>query len=235
MKALLMVFSVLLLVLSVEKVMAQQITARGVILEKGTPLRIALALVTDTNNRQTIGSDDMGFFQIKANIGDTLWFFKRNFQDHFVVVLDEKEMIINLIRADRILEEVTIKAERKQENLSAVRLEHRKKTYFYGRKRNPLYYFRYPVAAVMELLGLERKNAVRFDAYVEKEEQALEIDRYFNLSLVKNHTNLSGKALEKFMLDFRPKHEQIKNWNTYDAASYIKKSAVIYLDTLKRE
>ncbi|MFW0714978.1 hypothetical protein [Pedobacter sp. N23S346] len=235
MKALLTILSILCFLLAIEKSNAQHIAAKGVILEKGTSIRIALALVTDTNNHMTVGSNDMGFFQIKAKVGDTLWFFKRHFEDQFAVVSGEKDMVINLIRADMILEDVTIKAENKQENLLAVRLEHRKKTYFYGKKKNPLHYFRYPIATIMELFGSDRKNAKRFDQHLDKEEQELEVDRFFNLSLVKAHTNLTGKTLEKFMLDFRPKHEQIKNWNTYDAAGYIKRSATFYLDTLKRE
>ncbi|MDY0903791.1 hypothetical protein [Pedobacter sp. CFBP9032] len=235
MKTQLAVLSILFFLLTIGKSSAQNIAAKGVILEKGTSIRIALALVTDTNNHVTVGSNDMGFFQIKAKVGDTLWFFKRHFQDQFAVVSSERDMVINLIRADMILEDVIIKAENKQENLLAVRLEHRKKTYFYGKKRNPLHYFRYPIAGIMELFGSERRNAKRFDRHLDEEEQEVEVDRLFNLSLVKAHTNLTGKALEKFMVDFRPKHEQIKNWNTYDAAGYIRKSATFYLDTLKRE
>jgi len=235
MKALLTPLFVLYFLLTPKKSNAQHIAAKGVILEKGTSIRIALALVTDTNNHVTVGSNDMGFFQIKAKVGDTLWFFKRHFQDQFAVVSSEKDMLINLIRADMILEDVTIKAENKQENLLAVRLEHRKKTYFYGKKRNSLYYLRSPIAAILELFGSDRKNAKRFDRHLDKEEKELEVDQYFNLSLVKAHTNLTGKTLEKFMLDFRPKYKQIKNWNTYDAAGYIKRSANFYLDTLKRE
>ncbi|KLT65297.1 hypothetical protein AB669_14430 [Pedobacter sp. BMA] len=211
---------------------AQQIVAKGVISEKGTTIRIALALVIDTDTHISVGSNDMGLFQIKARVGDTLWFYKRNFEAQFAVVKNDQDMMINLIRADKILEDVTIRPENKQENLSAVRLEHRKKTYFYGHKRNPLYYLRSPIAAILELMGTERKNAKRFDRYLDKEEQELEVDKYFNLSMVRRNTNLTGKALEKFMLDYRPKHEQIKEWNTYDAATYIKKSAAFYLDTL---
>jgi hypothetical protein len=84
----------------------------------------------------------------------------------------------------------------------------------------------------MELFSAERKNAKRFDRYYENETKELEIDRFFNLSLVKYNTSLSGKQLQKFMLDYRPEYKQIKNWNTYDAAGYIKKSAKHYLDTL---
>jgi hypothetical protein len=233
MKAFLITLSLsLLLFILPKKTLAQIISAKGVILEKGTQIRIALAVVTNISNKQSIGSNDMGFFQIKAKIGDTLVISKRHFDHINIVVTNDQDLIVNLVRVDMLLEDVTIKAENKQQNLSAVRLEHHKKTYFYGKKRNPLYYVRYPLAAIMELFSAERKNAKRFDRYYENETKELEIDRFFNLSLVKYNTSLSGEQLQKFMLDYRPEYKQIKNWNTYDAAGYIKKSAKYYLDTL---
>ncbi|MGM9479120.1 hypothetical protein ACS5PU_22050 [Pedobacter sp. GSP4] len=233
MKAFLTTFSLSLLLLTIsKKTFAQNTSAKGVILEKGTQIRIALAVVTNISNKQSVGSNDMGFFQVKAKTGDTLMITKRHFENYTVVVPEQGDLVINLVRADMLLEDVTIRAENKQQNLSAVRLAHRKKTYFYGKKRNPLHYLRYPLAAIMELLSAERKNAKRFDRYYENELKELEIDRFFNLSLVKNNTGLTDKQLEKFMLGYRPKYEQIKNWNTYDAAGYIKKSAKQYLDTL---
>lgn len=233
MKAFLIMLSLsLLLFILPKKTLAQITSAKGVILEKGTQIRIALAVVTNINNKQAVGSNDMGFFEVKAKSGDTLLITKRHFDNVYVVVPNNQDLIINLVRTDMLLDDVTIKAENKQQNLSAVRLEHRKKTYFYGKKRNPLYYVRYPLAAIMELFSAERKNAKRFDRYYDNEAKELEIDRLFNVSLVKNNTSLTGKQLNKFMLDYRPKHKQIKNWNTYDAADYIKKSAKQYLDTL---
>ena len=233
MKAFLITLSLsLLLFFLPKKTLAQIISTKGVILEKGTQIRIALAVVTNISNNQSVGSNDMGFFQIKAKIGDTLVITKRHFDNITVVLINGQDLIIKLVRADMLLEDVTIKAENKQHNLSAVRLEHHKKTYFYGKKRNPLYYVRYPLAAIMELFSAERKNAKRFDRYYDKETEELEIDRYFNVRIVKSNTTLTAKQMDKFMLDYRPKYKQIKDWNTYDAAGYIKKSAKQYLDTL---
>lgn len=215
-----------------ENVKAQVIVSKGVVFEKGTDIRIALAVVTNIRTNQGVGTNDMGFFQIAAKIGDTLLVQKRKFDNQYVVVKSENDFIVNLIRADMILEDVTIKAENKQENLLTVRLEHRKKTYFYGKNRSPLHYIRYPLAAIMEMFSADRKRARRFDRYYDEELKELEIDKFFNLSLVKRNTSLTGKQLEVFMVNYRPKHRQIKNWNTYDAAGYIKKSARQYLDTL---
>lgn len=233
MKAFLITLSLsLLLFFLPKKTLAQITSAKGVILEKGTQIRIALAVVTNINNKQSVGSNDMGFFQIKAKIGDTLVISKRHFDNITVVLINDQDLVIKLLRAEMLLEDVTIKAENKQQNLLAVRLEHRKKTYFYGQKRNPLYYARYPLAAIMELFSAERKNARRFDRYYENETRELEIDRFFNVRIVKNNTTLTAKQMNKFMLDYRPKYKQIRDWNTYDAAGYIKKSAKQYLDTL---
>ena len=233
MKAFLFTLSLsLLLFFLPKKTLAQMISVKGVILEKGTQIRIALAVVTNISNKQSVGSNDMGFFQIKAKIGDTLVISKRHFDHITVVLINDQDLLIKLLRTDMLLEDVTIKAENKQQNLSAVRLEHHKKTYFYGHKRNPLYYVRYPLAAIMELFSAERKNARRFDRYYAKETEELEIDRFFNVRIVKNNTTLTASQMNKFMLDYRPKYKQIKDWTIYDAAGYIKKSAKQYLDTL---
>lgn len=213
-------------------VKAQVKVSKGVVFEKGTDIRIALAVVTNMRTRQGVGTNDMGFFQIAAKIGDTLLVQKRKFDNQLLIVESDDDFIVNIVRADMLLEDVTIRAENKQENLSVVRFAHRKKTYFYGHNRNPLHYIRYPLSAIMELFSAERKSARRFDRYYDNETKELEIDRFFNVSLVKNNTSLTAKQLEKFMLDYRPKHKQIKNWNTYDGVDYIKKSSKQYLDTL---
>ncbi|KQM66459.1 hypothetical protein ASE74_08640 [Pedobacter sp. Leaf216] len=235
MKAFLTTISLsLLLFFFPKKTLAQNTSTKGVIIEKGTQLRIALAVITNISNKQAVGSNDMGLFAIKAKIGDTLVITKRHFNNIIVVVSNDQDLVINLVRADMLLEDVTIRAENKQQNLSAIRLAHQKKTYFYGKKRNPLYYMRYPLAAVMELFSAERKNAKRFDRYYENETKELEIDRFFNVRIVKNNTTFTGKQMDKFMLDYRPKYKQIKNWTNYDAVGYIKKSAKQYLDTLTK-
>lgn len=213
---------------------AQGIVSKGVVFEKGTDIRIALAVVTNMRTNQGVGTNDMGFFQIAAQIGDTLLVQKRKFENQLIVVKSESDFVVNLTRADMLLDDVTIKAENKQESLWAVKLEHRKKTYFYGKNRGPLHYIRYPIAAIMELLSAERKRARRFDRYYDRELKEQEVDRFFNLSLVKRNTSLTGKQLELFMVNYRPKHTQIKNWNIYDAAGYIRKSAQQYLDTLNK-
>ncbi|GAA4214644.1 hypothetical protein GCM10022289_48460 [Pedobacter jeongneungensis] len=72
MKAFLITLSLsLLLFILPKKTLAQITSAKGVILEKGTQIRIALAVVTNINNKQAVGSNDMGFFQVKAKPGDT--------------------------------------------------------------------------------------------------------------------------------------------------------------------
>lgn len=229
-----LIFLLLCFLVASISVKAQVKVSKGVVFEKGTDIRIALAVVTNMRTRQGVGTNDMGFFQIAAKIGDTLLVQKRKFDNQLVMVKDDHDFIVNLVRADMLLEDVTITAENKQENLSVVRLAHRKKTYFYGHNRNPLHYIRYPFTAIMELFSAERKSARRFDRYYDREQKELEIDRFFSLILVKRNTSLTGKQLNEFMLNYRPKLAQIKNWNTYDAADYIKKSEKHYLDTLNR-
>ncbi|KIA91258.1 hypothetical protein OC25_22605 [Pedobacter kyungheensis] len=171
--------------LASKSINAQGIVSKGVVFEKGTDIRIALAVVTNMRTNQGVGTNDMGFFQIAAQIGDTLLVQKRKFDNQLIIVKSDKDFVVNLIRADMLLNDITIKAENKQESLLAVKLEHRKKTYFYGKNRSPLHYIRYPIAAIMELFSAERKRARRFDRYYDRELKEQEVDRFLILAWLK--------------------------------------------------
>ena len=50
--------------------------------------------------------------------------------------------------------------------------------------------------------------------------------------MIANNTNLKGKELEKYMLDYRPEFEKAQYWNSYDYIKYIKESSKKFTDTL---
>jgi hypothetical protein len=52
--------------------------------------------------------------------------------------------------------------------------------------------------------------------------QQSEIDDFFNETLIQKQTDLRGKDLENFMLNYRPDYEIAKKWTEYDAIKYIR-------------
>lgn len=215
---------------------AQDLLAKGVIIEKGTNIRIALCVVTNRRTKQAVGSNDLGMYQIKAKLGDTLFIEKRNFVDQQIVVRDGKDVIAYLIRASTTLEEVTIKGKTKKEDLDEIRREFKRQGSFYEGKPplillNP--FSGSPLTFFYELFGKTPAKARRFKKYYDNEIKSMQVDLFFNKTLINKYTNLEGKNLDKFMLDYYPKSEMVKNWNNYDAVNYIKVSAKKYTDTLK--
>ncbi|MFC3364308.1 hypothetical protein ACFOG5_14130 [Pedobacter fastidiosus] len=215
---------------------AQDLLAKGVIIEKGTNIRIALCVVTNRRTKQAVGSNDLGMYQIKAKLGDTLFIEKRNFVDQQIVVRDDKDVIAYLIRASTTLEEVTIKGKTKKEDLDEIRREFKRQGSFYEGKPplillNP--FSGSPLTFFYELFGKTPAKARRFKKYYDNEIKSMQVDLFFNKTLINKYTNFEGKNLDKFMLDYYPKSEMVKNWNNYDAVNYIKVSAKKYTDTLK--
>jgi len=54
--------------------------------------------------------------------------------------------------------------------------------------------------------------------------QQQEVSRKFTVAQVQQVTGLKDVKLKNFMDSYRPTYEECKNWNDYDAITYIKKS-----------
>ncbi|PWS32168.1 hypothetical protein [Pedobacter paludis] len=215
---------------------AQDFLAKGVIIEKGTNIRIALCVVTNKRTKKAVGSNDLGMYQIKAEVGDTLLIEKRNFIDQEIIVRDHKDVIVYLVRASTTLDEVTIKGKTKKEDLDEIRREFKRQGSFYEGKPplmllNPI--SGSPLTFFYELFGKTPAKARRFRKYYDNEIKLMQIDRFFNKTLIQKYTDFEGRNLDKFMLDYSPTIEMVKNWNNYDAVNYIRVSAKKYTDTLK--
>jgi len=214
-------------------VFAQDFLLGGVVSERGTTNRIAGAQVTNKRNGFRVNSSDFGLFQIKASIGDTLLVTKMNFSDAEVVVSAAKDMLIYLT-GSQMLKEVNIKGQTKKQELDEMKREYRNKGSFYQGKPPFLSFLFKPLTAVYELFGRTPKNARRFGRFYETELQQTHIDGLFNEFLIQSNTDLKGKDLEQFMLDYRPEYDKSKNWAQYDAIKYIRDSYKKYTDTLRK-
>ncbi|RZK77386.1 MAG: hypothetical protein EOO92_12990 [Pedobacter sp.] len=226
---------VLILLGSVPALFAQQeFQLRGAVLEMGTNTRIGSAQVQNRRTKFTSTSDNMGLFEIKAAVGDTLVVFRLEYSDATLVVPSPKDQIIQL-RRSTTLKEVNIYGQSKKEELNDIKQEFKNKGSFYQGKPPALSFFFKPLTALYETFGRTPKNARRFGRYYENEMQQTLIDGFFNETIIKENTDLRDKELEDFMLYFRPAYEQAQNWTRYDAIKYIKDSYKGYKESLKTE
>ena len=223
-----------ILIAPVSVVHAQDFQLNGVVMSKGSTTRVALAEITNKRTGFTVGSNDLGIFQIKALVGDTLVTIKRGFSDQQQVVLSNRDMIIYLDMGNT-LDQVNIRGQSKKMELDELKQDYRDKGSLYAGKPPLLSYIFAPLTALYELFGRTPKNAKRFGKYYNTELQQTTIDGFFNESLIQKNTELEGKDLENFMLNYRPDYSKSKNWTEYDAVKYIRDSYKQYTDTLRKK
>lgn len=211
---------------------AQDFRVDGVVFDKETKQRIALAEISNKRSKYTVGSNDIGIFIMKASFGDTLVIMKRGYNDQEIVVKTANDLIIYLNRGIS-LNTVEIRGESKKQTLDAIKRDFKNKGSFYAGKPSFLSFIFTPITAIYELVGRTPKNARRFNRYYTTELEQTHIDAFFNKSIISTNTGLTGKALDNFMIIYRPEYEQAKNWNTYDGLKWIKESYKKYTDTAK--
>jgi len=59
------------------KLNAQDFLLKGVVIEKGSNVRVALAAITNIRSKMGASSNDIGMSQLNARIGDTLFIRKK--------------------------------------------------------------------------------------------------------------------------------------------------------------
>ena len=212
----------------------QEFMLNGVVFEKGTKDRIALAEITNKRNKYSAGSNDIGLFTIRSVVGDTLVITKRGFKPVEVVIRDTKDAITYIARDATTLNEVTVYGQTKKQELDAIKRDYRNKGSFYAGKPPLLSYIFTPLTALYELVGRTPKNARRFNNMYVTELQLSHVDQFFNKTSINKYTGLEGKELENFMVNYRPDYERAKNWTNYDAIKWINDSYKKYSDTLKK-
>lgn len=211
---------------------AQDFIVKGVVFEKGANIRVALAEITNLRTNLGVGSNDLGFFQLKAKVGDTLLITKRNLTDQRIIIKGTQDILIYLVRESTMLNEVTIVGNTKKQDLAEIKRESQNKGVYNGGKSSFLSAIFQPLNGLYNLIGKEPKNARRFGRYADNEIKQSQIDVYFNQSIIKNNTELRGDTLERYMLDCRPAFDKAQYWNSYDYIKYIKESSKKFTDTL---
>lgn len=211
----------------------QEFLLNGVVKERGTNARIQNAQVINKRNGYTVLTTDLGLFQIKSAVGDSLLVIKTDYSDGEVGVFTTADITIYLNRG-ATLQEVRIIGQTKKQEMNDIKKEFRNKGSFYQGKPPVLSYIFTPLTALYELFGRTPKNARRFGKYYDNEIKQTQIDGFFNETMIQSHTDLKGKDLEQFMLNYRPDYEKAKNWAEYDAIKYIRDSYKQYMESLKK-
>lgn len=201
-------------------------------MESGTINRIALAEITNKRNHFVVGSNDMGMFEIKSAIGDTLVIVKRDYSDREIRIVGSADVVVKLNRTT--LNTVNIYGQSKKQEMNDIKQDFRNKGSFYAGKPPLLSYIFTPLTAIYELFGKTPKNARRFNRYYNTELQQSEVDQFFNETIIQKETDLRGKDLEQFMLNYRPEYEQASKWTEYDAIKYIRDNYAKFKAAIKK-
>ncbi|MFC3561826.1 hypothetical protein [Pedobacter jamesrossensis] len=211
---------------------AQDFIVKGVVFEKGTNARVAIANISNVRNKIGVTSNDLGMFQIRASVGDTLLIDKANMNDQRIVITGHQDILIYLVRGTTMLNEVTVIGSTKKSDLAEIKKEFQNKGVYNGGKSSVLSAIFNPLNGLYNLIGRDPKNARRFGRYADNEIKQSQIDVYFNPTIIKNNTELRGDTLEKYMVDYRPEFQKAQYWNSYDYIKYIKESSKKFTDTL---
>jgi len=211
---------------------AQEFILKGVVFEKGANARVALANIQNQRTKIGVTSNDLGMFQIKAAVGDTLLIAKTYLNDQRIIVHGTQDILIYLVRSSTMLNEVTIIGNTKKQDLADIKREFQNKGVYNGGKSSFLSAVFNPLNGLYNLVGKDPKNARRFSRYANNEIKQSQIDVYFNPSIIKNNTTLRGDTLENYMINYRPDFQKAQHWNSYDYIKYIKESSKKFTDTL---
>lgn len=207
---------------------AQQVfTINGVLYKAGTSDRIAQAVITDLKSNVVMMSDELGGFHIEVAKGDTLLVTKNGCMPQKRVITGAGDIII-YVSVAKELPLVTIKDKSEKQEMADVINTYRSKGLYFDGKPPIWAYIVSPITAVHELFGRDARNERHFIRYTKDESEAIEVDRRYTRKLVKQVTGLSDDDVTKFMQQYRPSYEDIRQWNDYDLISHIKKYLVYF-------
>lgn len=195
----------------------------GIVLEKGTGSRLTEVNVTNMRTKRAVTSNNFGIFYIEAAVGDSLSFTKVGYGPIKTVLYTMEDIVLEM-QAGLAIEEVVVARRTRQQEMEDILKDYSKKGVYGGGRNSVGTYINSPATALYNLFGRDAKNMKRFEKFMNRELDAIAIDRIFNKTIVSNTTGLEGKELENFMLLYRPSHDQAIRWGQYDLLNYITRS-----------
>lgn len=199
----------------------------GILYKSSTSERIAQAVITDLKSNVIMMSDELGGFHIQVSKGDTLLVSKNGFTPQKTVVTGTGDLLIYLTAA-RQLSEVTIKEKSEKQEMADVVNTYRSKGLYFDGKPSAWSFINSPLTGLYELFGRDAANERHFIQYTKDEAEGSAVDRRYTKQLVKRVTGLSDADVTRFMQQYRPSYDDIKQWNDYDLINHIKKYLVYF-------
>jgi hypothetical protein len=208
----------------------KELSIRGIVYSKNVNIRLQNVLITNEVTHASMINDQLGAFEIKAAIGDTLLFNCRNFSDQKVVVAADVALFVFMVPIINLMQ-VDIKDVTKKQDLAEVMKGYNKQGIYNNGKTSALGAIFNPLNGLYDLFGSGPKNARRFQRYAAQENEQTEIDRRFNKPFVKKMSGITDSVkLSYFMTSYRPSIEDIRKWTDYDLIDYIRKSYKAFVD-----
>ena len=196
---------------------------KGVVFKDGTVQRMSKVLVADLTNAALIATDDLGTFQLKCAMGDTLLFRQKDYADKKVAVTNANTIMVYM-QTNINLSQVDIKGQTKKQDLQQVMSEYNNQGIYANGKPSLGSVITSPLNGLYDLLGSGPKNARRFQRYASNEMEQTAVDKRFTRPLITRITGLKDDSLQTFVQNYKPSYEDIKAWNDYDLINYIKRS-----------
>jgi hypothetical protein len=203
---------------------AQQVfTIHGLVSEKETGDRVSQVVVRNVRSNDIMMSDELGVFNIKAAIGDTLVFSKKEFGEQKISVVSVQDLSI-IMQSVIELKTVTVQGQSSKSELKDVMKGYGQDGIFNNGKSLPVWQFlNSPLTGFYNLFGAEPARARHFAAFSKQELQAEAVDKRYTIAFVKQVTGANDDQAKEFMQYYVPEYDDIKVWNDYDLAKQVKK------------
>jgi len=225
-----LIFIPLCLLVALKGYGQKEFTVRGVISRKLSAERLGQVIVTNLQSHVIMMSDEIGWFTIRAAVGDTLLFSKPDYTDQKIAVMSAADIPVYMQPIIH-LGEIKIQGESKRQELNDIMSDYRKKGIYYDGKPPPSTFSPFggsPLTGLYELFGKEPKRMRRFAAFTKNENEYAEVKKRYTLPLVKRVTKTTDSAAKKFMEYYTPSYEDIKAWNDYELIKHIRESYDFY-------
>jgi len=205
----------------------QVFTLKGVVSKKATGDRVPQVLIKNLRSHDIMMSDELGWFSVKAAIGDTLVFSKNDYTEQKIAVTGTGDIPVYMQPMVK-LATVTIKGETKKQELQDVLKDYNRKGIYYNGNPPLSSILLNPLNDLHLLFGKDAADLRRFKADSKNELEYDAVRKRYNITLVKRVTNAPDSTAKKFMEYYTPSYEDMKAWNDYDLVAHIKRSYDYY-------
>jgi hypothetical protein len=210
---------------------AQQVlTIHGVTSKKQSTDRVAQVLIHNLRSGEVMMSDELGWFTVKAQAGDTLLFTKDEYTDQKIAIINGSDLPVYMQPVIH-LNTVRVQGQTTKQELNDVMADYRKAGTFFDGKPPAAIFIPFggsPLTGLYELFGKTPRDAKHFAAFSKEEQEYATITRRYNLAFVKRVTAAPDTEAKKFMTYYMPSYEDIKEWNDYDLSREVRKQYAYY-------